>query len=215
MSGNLDDVLQKLEAAVADWTAELAATGAVDAGASGNPAPSQPPAGSAGAPAGGSGAGPSPAAERAVSEGWAAVKAGFEALQHTLEQSIGSSKALAGRLAAIEESVDGFRTDLAALRGRWEADTGAAPHDAAQAGDSDVSERLAHALRDRDEAHQEIVRLRAELEALRGGRAPAGQAAAAPPAPEGPPLEVFDEQGNRRRMGEVLVDAEIITRDQL
>lgn len=81
--------------------------------------------------------------------------------------------------------------------------------------DDHATHRLAQALRDRDEAHQEIVALRAEVDLLR--RANAGLSGPVPP-PEGVaamPVEVFDAEGRRRRLGEVLLDLGVIDEAQL
>ncbi|MBI4560002.1 MAG: hypothetical protein HY706_20615 [Candidatus Hydrogenedentes bacterium] len=75
-----------------------------------------------------------------------------------------------------------------------------------------LAQELAEALRDLDEAREEIVSLRSDMDALRKGAAPR-------PAPARPKMKVsieaFDSEGSRRRLGEILVDAGIITRAQL
>jgi hypothetical protein len=81
--------------------------------------------------------------------------------------------------------------------------------------EENVAQRLSEALRDRYEAHQEIVSLRAEADLLRRANA----CLSGPIAPQegrlGAPAEVFDEEGRRRRLGEILLDVGLIDQDQL
>jgi hypothetical protein len=56
---------------------------------------------------------------------------------------------------------------------------------------------------------QEVARLRAQLEEDHAAPEPA-----APPAPD-LPLHAFDATGSRRRIGEILVEADVITSEQL
>ena len=86
--------------------------------------------------------------------------------------------------------------------------------------DTAQTEQLTMALRDRDEAHQEIVSLRAEIDMLR--RANASLSTPVPVAPHGPPeaadevgLNRLSSEGHKRRMGELLVELGIITLEQL
>jgi len=79
-----------------------------------------------------------------------------------------------------------------------------------------LGEQLASALRDRDEAHQEIVSLRSEVDMLR--RANAGLTIPATPAAteaEPLPIERLGEDGHKRRMGEILIELGVITPEQL
>jgi len=79
-----------------------------------------------------------------------------------------------------------------------------------------LAEQLATALRDRDEAHQEIVSLRAEVDMLRRANA-ALTTPAAPAAHEAEPLAIerLGEDGHKRRMGEILVEIGVISPQQL
>ena len=79
-----------------------------------------------------------------------------------------------------------------------------------------LREQLAGALRDRDEAHQEIVSLRTEVDMLR--RANAGLTMPATPETteaEPLPIERLGEDGHKRRMGEILIELGVITPEQL
>lgn len=86
-----------------------------------------------------------------------------------------------------------------------------------EAGARADSEQLAAALRDRDEAHQQIVALRTEIDLLR--RMNASLSAPASPAPaaeaETQPVAITDPQGRKRRMGDVLVELGVVSREQL
>jgi MshEN domain len=128
--------------------------------------------------------------------------------------------------------IDRLAGDVAELKASQDR-TGGAEDQADQTTASGVAEQLSHALRDREEAHQEIVKLRQTLEAA---RAAAGQAAGEPGRPmtdrpehggEGAlawstgeelavgPLEAFDADGQRRRMAEILVRAGVLTMEQV
>lgn len=102
----------------------------------------------------------------------------------------------------------------------------------ASATSDDLSPRLADALRDRDEAHQEIVSLRAEADLLRranahlsvhvlrpeavGGGAVAHSATLPGLEADGPdPVEICDANGRRRRLGEILLSVGAISAAQL
>ena len=79
-----------------------------------------------------------------------------------------------------------------------------------------LREQLAGALRDRDEAHQEIVSLRTEVDMLR--RANAGLTIPAEPdgaKTETLPIERLGEDGHKRWMGEILIELGVITPEQL
>jgi HAMP domain-containing protein len=81
---------------------------------------------------------------------------------------------------------------------------------------SALSKQLAAALRDRDEAHQEIVSLRAEIEMLRRANASLISPVRAEASHETPaPIEVLDAEGRKRRMGEILLGLGLLTADQL
>ncbi|MDQ1256626.1 MAG: type pilus assembly protein PilB [Candidatus Hydrogenedentes bacterium] len=71
----------------------------------------------------------------------------------------------------------------------------------------ELTDLLAHARKERDDALAQLAKLRAEI-------------AAAPAVDHGAkaslvPFTAFDSGGHKRRMGEILVDAHVITRDQL
>ncbi len=82
--------------------------------------------------------------------------------------------------------------------------------------DTTAADQLANALRDRDEAHQEIVALRAEIDMLRRANA-----SLAVPSSTGDQtdlaeaLERMGLDGGRRRMGEILIALGLITQEQL
>ena len=82
--------------------------------------------------------------------------------------------------------------------------------------DHSLPGQLARALSDRQEAHHEIVSLRTELETL---RRKAAITVAATPQPSGVPDAIaaaaHDEVGHKRRIGEILVTAGVITPEQL
>ena len=79
----------------------------------------------------------------------------------------------------------------------------------------DLAQRLAEALRDRYEAHQEIVALRAEVDLLRRANACLSGPVAPCEGAVGVPSEVFDAEGRRRRIGEILVELGLVNQDQL
>jgi len=83
------------------------------------------------------------------------------------------------------------------------------------AADGNLTQRLAQALRDRDEAHQEIVALRAEVDLLRRANATLSGPVSPPEGHAAAPVEVFDAEGRRRRLGEILLELGLVTEEQL
>ncbi|MCX5772690.1 MAG: hypothetical protein NTZ09_20795 [Candidatus Hydrogenedentes bacterium] len=75
--------------------------------------------------------------------------------------------------------------------------------------------RFSEALRDRYEAHQEIVSLRAEADLLRRANACLSGPVAPPEGGVAAPAEVFDSEGRRRRLGEILVELGLVDQEQL
>lgn len=78
-----------------------------------------------------------------------------------------------------------------------------------------LTQRLAQALRDRDEAHHEIVALRAEVDLLRRANATLSGPVLPPEGQPAAPVEVFDAEGRRRRLGEILLELGLVTEEQL
>lgn len=76
--------------------------------------------------------------------------------------------------------------------------------------DSDLAGQLAQAVQERDAARQELTRLRTELDALQDSYERQGKAAT-----EAVAFEAFDASGEKRRMGEILVAAGVLTEEQL
>jgi hypothetical protein len=127
------------------------------------------------------------------------------------------------RLAQREQAVVALTAQLAAVedelaRARQGADRAAPAMDSEPASGPDhtLTGQLARALSDRQEAHQEIVTLRSELEMLRRKSA---IPATATPQPSGVPDEIaaaaLDERGHKRRIGDILVAAGLVAQDQL
>lgn len=132
-----------------------------------------------------------------------------------LERDLAAAREAAD-LRPLQESLHEMRNALAAERVRadlLQEELGEAKRAEARA----VSDQLAAALRDRDEAHQQIVALRAEIDMLRRMNAslsvPGPQGATAESEPAAVPLS--DPQGRKLRMGEVLVDLGVVTQEQL
>lgn len=79
----------------------------------------------------------------------------------------------------------------------------------------DMARRLREALRDRDEAHQEIVALRAEIEVLKRANAslsvPSPSAAILGQQDNEEVFDVLDAHGHKRRIGEILVSLGVIS----
>ncbi|HUW59447.1 MAG TPA: hypothetical protein VMZ06_00460 [Candidatus Bathyarchaeia archaeon] len=81
--------------------------------------------------------------------------------------------------------------------------------------EGNLAQRLAQALRDRYEAHQEIVSLRAEVDLLRRANACLSGPVAPPEGWVAAPAQVFDNEGRRRRLGEILVELGLVDDEQL
>jgi hypothetical protein len=82
-------------------------------------------------------------------------------------------------------------------------------------GEENLAHRLSEALRGRYEAHEEIVSLRAESDLLRRANAQLSGPVAPPEGQIGAFVEVFDEDGRRRRLGEVLMALGLLDERQL
>jgi len=81
--------------------------------------------------------------------------------------------------------------------------------------EENLAQRLSDALRDRYEAHQEIVSLRAEADLLRRANACLSGPVAPPEGGVAAPAEVFDAEGRRRRLGEILLELGLVDEEQL
>jgi hypothetical protein len=77
-----------------------------------------------------------------------------------------------------------------------------------------LAERLGSAIRDRDEAHQEIVSLRSQLAMLHKANAALASGSPALNANQGL-IEVVDADGNRLRFGEILVKLKLTTPERI
>lgn len=75
--------------------------------------------------------------------------------------------------------------------------------------------QLTAAIHDRDEAHQEIVTLRTELNMLRRANAALSLPKSDDARQEMAPIEIFDTEGRRLRVGEILIKLGLITQDQV
>jgi len=80
---------------------------------------------------------------------------------------------------------------------------------------SALNGQLTAAIRDRDEAHQEIVTLRTELNMLRRANAALSLPKNEAVSPEAAPVEIFDSEGRRLRVGEILIRLGILTQEQV
>ncbi|MCX5758361.1 MAG: hypothetical protein NTU83_07635 [Candidatus Hydrogenedentes bacterium] len=133
-----------------------------------------------------------------------------------LERELAAARDDASARTSIQDGVQEARNALASERIRADL-LQEQLRDAREAGSRADSEQLAAALRDRDEAHQQIVALRAEIDLLR--RMNASLSAPAPQGPaaetEAPPVSATDVQGRKRRMGEVLVELGVVSHDQV
>ena len=81
--------------------------------------------------------------------------------------------------------------------------------------EGNLAQRLSEALRDRYEAHQEIVSLRAEVDLLRRANACLSGPVAPREGAVAAPAEVFDSEGRRRRLGEILLELGLVDEEQL
>lgn len=133
-----------------------------------------------------------------------------------LERDLEAARSESAQHSSIHDSFQEVRNALAAERVRADVlqDELRDARDAeARAG----SEQLACALRDRDEAHQQIVALRAEIDLLRRMNAslsvPAPHEAAVDAEPVSVPVP--EPSGRKRRMGDVLVELGVVSREQL
>lgn len=153
----------------------------------------------------------------------AEVQAEIDTLGRAMGENRTPSEAASESLSRLEAGVERLYAELAALRAQaaYPLSAPERPGDAASQlreagalaarleGQGGLAAELAEALSDRDEAREEAVLLRAQLEAIRLGEdgwPSAGQAIT---------FNIFDETGEKRRMGEILIDAGVITEVQL
>lgn len=121
-----------------------------------------------------------------------------------LERELASVQALRGEAARWKERAESLEKGLAAEKAlRQAAELRAFPSHDIQ--DSDAAGRLAKALRDRDEAHQEIARLRRLLNAL-SQTLPTARPADSSEAC----FRSLDKEGRRQRLGAMLVSAGLL-----
>lgn len=128
-----------------------------------------------------------------------------EAHMAALTQARAETAALSKTIAELKNRLQGERSQAEVqvenLRQKYETAS------------TDMANKLREALRDRDEAHQEIVSLRTEIELLR--RANAAVSLPAKREPNDPAdsdsVPVHDPDGHKRRIGEILVELGAIT----
>ncbi|MCP4640373.1 MAG: hypothetical protein GY851_08075 [bacterium] len=196
MSSEMDKVLKKLETAVEAWTNELGG-----AAAPSGPEPDRADMG------------------QAVAEFMGGVKDGLAAVHGLLVQESETSQAMAGRVDRLEDTVAALRQEVRSLLDARQGtlpgiDPGVDGKEAMRA--SELAQELADALRERDEVRSELEQIGREVHALREGADARDASSLAPSeAPAVPSLKAFDDYGRRRRMGEVLVSAGVLTQRQL
>ena len=122
-------------------------------------------------------------------------------------------QAMAGQLTDLRERIDAFRQEAPAPA---EADLAIADRDARIAGLEaecarlwNVEKRLEEALHECEELRREVARLQ------RSGHAEPPVQGAAEAFPGLDTLSVFDDEGQRKRLGEILLDTGLISEDQL
>lgn len=158
---------------------------------------------------------------RALSEEAAALGDELKRLRQVYEERCSAQQEAERRAAHLERTAQQLREQVASL----EVELAEARGASSRSGDSDsvtdtadhsLPNQLAQALSDREEAHQEIVVLRAEIESLRRRSATPAEAA---PQPSGVPEHIataaLDSRGHKRRTGDILVTAGVITQEQL
>ena len=126
------------------------------------------------------------------------------------------------RLDALRNRMDGLgeqMTEVVERLNQLEHSVSEAP-DIRTALQNVMTRELTQALRERDEAQDEIARLRSEVATLRKANESLHEPPYDDPGEGGQSSEVgslkaYDESGQRRRMGEMLVKAGVITGDQL
>jgi len=125
------------------------------------------------------------------------------ALQSSVAQRDAELAALRTQLNALQESSDAHHAEADEEQLRQKYDAAA----------EDMARKLRDALRDRDEAHQEIVALRAEVDMLK--RANASLSIEPSPTAHEPnkdgAIAVVDAEGHKRRIGEILVELGALT----
>ncbi len=138
-------------------------------------------------------------------EAVAGVRGELEALDAVLEEGRRPGSAAADHLGKLNQAVAELYAELQSLRKQPQAAQGA---QAAQ----ELTTRLAEATKERDKAREELQKLRSEVAVLRER-----QAQTAEERREGRELmfRAFDSEGHKRRMGEILLEANIISTDQL
>jgi hypothetical protein len=113
---------------------------------------------------------------------------------------------------ALDHALGHARRELELERERFE-NTLRALREEHQRTAEDLGKRLSDALRDRDEAHQEIVQLRSEAQNRRS-RTVFVPSATVPPH-EQPPYDLQEDAGRRLRLGQILERAGIVSQRQL
>ncbi|MBI5091194.1 MAG: hypothetical protein HZB26_01985 [Candidatus Hydrogenedentes bacterium] len=169
---------------------------------------------------------------RALSEEAAALGDELKRLRQVYEERCSAQQEAERRAAHLERTAQQLREQVASLEvelaeargassrsGDSDSVTDTADHSLpnhTDTGDHGLPNQLAQALSDREEAHQEIVVLRAEIESLRRRSATPAEAA---PQPSGVPEHIataaLDSRGHKRRTGDILVTAGVITQEQL
>jgi hypothetical protein len=145
-----------------------------------------------------------------------ATAAGNEALAHELNtlrnEFMAIKESLAG-LPLLAFKVDEIRDLLFERQARKTAVAQPSPPINESTDNLTLRTLLEQASAERQQAHEEIVNLRAEVDLLR--RANASLCVANAGESDGAEIEAVDANGKKRRMGMVLVDARIISHEQL
>jgi len=204
-----DDVFGHLETALGNWSVEIAETGEeLDRRLSAlrvrvvAAADAVPPADAAAA-------GASPELETALAD-----LAATQAQLTLVQEESARATALRNRVPELEELLERERSRSRLLEERLERER-------AEGANSETARKLAGALRDRDEAHQEIVALRAEVDLLRRVNANLTMPAAgnteetANTEPSFLDRVLHHEDGQKRRMGEILIAMGMVTAEQV
>lgn len=152
-------------------------------------------------------------ARREELDGVAGQLAAERARAELLDEELRDPTPQAGEAAGLAERVDELRGRLAVERARAEnlqEELGKMEEVQKQAGE-EMTRQLGLAAAEAKQAHDEAESLRAEIALLRK----AGAAAAEPVDSRDIEARTVDEEGNRMRLGEILVDTGIISTGQL
>ncbi len=134
----------------------------------------------------------------------AGVRGELEALDAVLEEAHRPGSAAADHLGRLNQAVAELYAELQSLRNQPQAESASDTRE--------LATRLAEVEQERDRAREELQELRSEVAALRERHA---QTAEERQAGRELMFRAFDSEGHKRRMGEILLEANIISKEQL